>query len=61
VGWVDAEGNGEFAVTIRAAVIDGDRLRLFAGAGIVAGSDPASEVRETGAKLATMSRVTGLP
>lgn len=61
VGWVDASGDGEFAVTIRAAVIDGDRLRLFAGAGIVAGSDPAAEVRETGAKLATMARVTGLP
>ncbi|HWJ67557.1 MAG TPA: isochorismate synthase [Nocardioides sp.] len=61
VGWVDARGDGEFAVTIRAAVVDGPRLRLFAGAGIVAGSDPASEVRETGAKLATMARVTGLP
>ncbi|KRC55072.1 MULTISPECIES: isochorismate synthase MenF [unclassified Nocardioides] len=61
VGWVDADGDGEFAVTIRAAVMDGPRLRLFAGAGIVAGSDPASEVRETGAKLATMARVTGLP
>lgn len=61
VGWVDASGDGEFAITIRAAVIDGARLRLFAGAGIVAGSDPASEVRETGAKLATMARVTGLP
>ncbi|TIC85826.1 isochorismate synthase [Nocardioides sp. GY 10113] len=61
VGWVDGSGDGEFAVTIRAAVIDGERLRLFAGAGIVAGSDPASEVRETGAKLATMARVTGLP
>lgn len=60
VGWVDDKGDGEFAVTIRAAVIDGDRLRLFAGAGIVAGSDPASEVRETGAKLATMARVSGL-
>lgn len=60
VGWVDGNGDGEFAVTIRAAVIDGDRLRLFAGAGIVAGSDPESEVRETGAKLATMARVSGL-
>lgn len=60
VGWVDGNGDGEFAVTIRAAVIDGERLRLFAGAGIVAGSDPASEVRETGAKLATMARVSGL-
>lgn len=61
VGWVDGRGDGEFAVTIRAAVMDGPRLRLFAGAGIVAGSEPASEVRETGAKLATMARVTGLP
>ena len=61
VGWVDASGDGEFAVTIRAAVLDGAHLRLFAGAGIVAGSDPESEVRETGAKLATMARVTGLP
>ncbi|WGY00991.1 isochorismate synthase [Nocardioides sp. QY071] len=61
VGWVDRHGDGEFAITIRAAVMDGPRLRLFAGAGIVAGSDPASEVRETGAKLATMARVTGLP
>lgn len=61
VGWVDGRGDGEFAITIRAAVMDGARLRLFAGAGIVAGSDPASEVRETGAKLATMARVTGLP
>lgn len=60
VGWVDGNGDGEFAVTIRSAVIDGDRLRLFAGAGIVAGSDPALEVIETGAKLATMGRVTGL-
>ncbi len=50
VGWVDGSGDGEFAITIRAAVMDGPRLRLFAGAGIVAGSDPASEVRETGAK-----------
>lgn len=61
VGWVDGDGDGEFAITIRAAVMDGPRLRLFAGAGIVAGSDPAAEVRETGAKLATMARVTGLP
>lgn len=59
VGWVDANGDGEFAITIRAAVMDGVRLRLFAGAGIVAGSDPELEVRETGAKLATMARVTG--
>ena len=56
VGWVDGSGDGVFAITIRAAVIDGARMRLFAGAGIVAGSDPDSEVRETGAKLETMTK-----
>lgn len=60
VGWVDRTGDGVFAITIRAAVIDGAQMRLFAGAGIVAGSDPDSEVRETGAKLETMTRVAGL-
>ena len=60
VGWVDGSGDGVFAITIRAAVIDGARMRLFAGAGIVAGSDPDSEVRETGAKLETMTKVAGL-
>lgn len=61
VGWVDADGDGEFAITIRSALLDGARLRLFAGAGIVAGSVPESEVAETGAKLATMAKVVGLP
>lgn len=60
VGWVDADGDGEFAVAIRAGVLDGDHLRLYAGAGIVAGSDPEAEVRETGAKLATMMKAVGL-
>lgn len=60
VGWVDAAGDGEFAVAIRAGVLDGGHLRLFAGAGIVAGSDPAAEVDETGAKLATMMKAVGL-
>lgn len=60
VGWVDAAGDGEFAVAIRAGVLDGAHLRLYAGAGIVAGSDPEAEVRETGAKLATMMKAVGL-
>ncbi len=60
VGWVDAAGDGEFAVAIRAGVLDGDHLRLYAGAGIVAGSDPEAEVHETGAKLATMMKAVGL-
>ncbi|MFT3875164.1 MAG: isochorismate synthase [Propioniciclava sp.] len=60
VGWVDGSGDGEFAVAIRSGVLHGARLRLFAGAGIVAGSEPDAEVRETGAKLATMARAVGL-
>lgn len=59
-GWVDARGDGDFAVTIRAGVIDGARISLFAGAGIVAGSDPELEARETEAKLGTMLSALGL-
>ena len=60
VGWVDGDGDGEFALTLRSGLLHRDRLRLFAGAGIVAGSRPADEVRETGAKLGTMARAVGL-
>jgi menaquinone-specific isochorismate synthase len=51
IGWVDTEGNGEFAVGIRSAVLKGNQARLFAGAGIVAGSDPERELNEVGMKL----------
>jgi menaquinone-specific isochorismate synthase len=51
VGWVDAAGNGEWAVGIRCAEIDADRARLFAGVGVVADSDPAAELAETQAKF----------
>lgn len=54
VGWVDAAGNGTWAVTIRCAEIDGSRARLYAGGGIVAGSDPDAELAETQAKLQAM-------
>ena len=60
VGWVDANGDGSYAVGIRAGLLSGRRLRLFAGAGIVADSDPESELRETEAKLATMLGGLGL-
>ncbi|MFO6451387.1 MULTISPECIES: isochorismate synthase MenF [unclassified Aeromicrobium] len=60
VGWMDGRGDGELAVTIRAGVLAGERLRLFAGAGIVDGSDPRAEAEETAAKLGTMSRAVGL-
>ena len=54
VGWVDAHGDGEWAVALRCAHIDGNRARLFTGAGIVAGSDPSAEWAETQSKLEPM-------
>ncbi len=51
VGWVDAAGNGAFAVGIRSATIDGSTARLFAGVGVVADSDPDAELAETRAKF----------
>src|SRR3954452_2030987 len=51
VGWVDAHGDGEFAIALRCAQIDGARARVWAGAGIVAESDPQAEVAETTVKL----------
>ena len=56
VGWVDARGDGEWIVALRGAVIDGSRATLHAGAGIVAGSVPEDEWRETEAKLEPMLR-----
>jgi menaquinone-specific isochorismate synthase len=56
VGWVDADGNGTWAVAIRCAELSGDRrqARLFAGGGIVAESDPHAELAETQAKFQAM-------
>jgi isochorismate synthase len=54
VGWVDADGNGTWAVAIRCAEIRGRSARLFAGVGVVAGSDPDAELAETQAKLQAM-------
>lgn len=51
IGWVDTQGNGEFAVGIRSALLKGNAARLFAGAGIVAGSDPEKELSEVQLKL----------
>jgi menaquinone-specific isochorismate synthase len=52
VGWIDARGNGEWGIALRCAEVDGHRARLFAGCGIVAGSDPATELAEAQAKFA---------
>jgi len=51
VGWCDLDGNGELRVALRTALVDSDRVQLFAGAGIVADSDPEDELTETGVKL----------
>lgn len=51
VGWMDANGDGEFALALRCAQLDGATARLWAGNGIVADSDPDAEVAETTAKL----------
>lgn len=51
VGWVDAAGGGELRVALRSALLRGNEATLFAGAGIVAGSDPDGELRETQLKL----------
>lgn len=60
VGWCDEEGNGEWVVTLRCAQVQGRQVRLFAGAGVVAESDPASELAETEAKFRTMLQALGL-
>ena len=60
VGWFDAAGDGEFAVAIRSGLLAGATATLFAGAGIVAASDPAAELAETELKLRALSDALGL-
>lgn len=54
VGWVDATGDGEWAIALRCGRLDGPNARLFAGCGIVADSDPEAELAESNAKLVPM-------
>lgn len=61
VGWCDAAGDGAWHVAIRCAEIAGAEARLFAGAGIVPGSDPWAEAAETGAKFGAMMTALGIP
>ena len=52
VGWVDAAGNATWAIALRGAEVAANgTIRAFAGAGIVEGSDPAAELRETEIKF----------
>ena len=54
VGWIDAAGDGELGIALRCGQINGDSIRIFAGCGIVAGSDPVKELAESEAKLVPM-------
>ncbi len=51
VGWVDARGNGEWGIALRCGLVAGRNARLFAGCGIVAGSNPPAEVAEAQTKF----------
>jgi menaquinone-specific isochorismate synthase len=54
VGWVDARGDGELGIALRSGQIDKNQIRIFAGCGIVSGSNPDVEVAESLAKFAAM-------
>ena len=54
LGWINSSGEGEFFVGLRSALIDGPAARLYAGAGIMAGSDPVKEKAETELKFNAM-------
>ncbi|HWB68504.1 MAG TPA: isochorismate synthase [Solirubrobacterales bacterium] len=54
VGWMDATEDGEFCVALRSALLRDREARLYAGVGVVAGSDPAAELEETEIKLGAL-------
>ena len=60
LGWVDLQGNGELVVGIRSALIEGERARLYAGAGIVADSNPVQELAEIRLKLHALAQALAL-
>ena len=59
IGWIDYEGNCEFIVGIRSALIENNQARLYAGAGIVAGSDPYKELAEIELKFQVLLKALG--
>jgi salicylate biosynthesis isochorismate synthase/menaquinone-specific isochorismate synthase len=59
VGWMDGSGDGEFCVALRSALLRDREARLFAGVGVVADSDPASELAETEMKLGALLPLIG--
>ncbi|MHB1628300.1 MAG: chorismate-binding protein, partial [Bacilli bacterium] len=59
LGWIEGEGDGMFVVTLRSALLDERGADLFAGAGIVEGSEPLDEWRETEWKMRPMRVALG--
>jgi menaquinone-specific isochorismate synthase len=59
VGWIDARGDGELGIALRCGQIENQEIRLFAGCGIVAGSNPQRELAESQAKFAPMLNALG--
>ena len=54
IGWIDSTGGGQFAIALRCGQIHAERMTLYTGAGLVAGSEPEAEFDETRLKLAPM-------
>lgn len=54
IGWIGSDGDGDVAIALRCALLRGSTARLFAGAGVVAGSDAQSELEETRLKFGPM-------
>ena len=54
VGWIDASGDGELGIALRTGQISGKEIRIYAGCGIVAGSNPEKELQESAAKMIPM-------
>ena len=59
VGWMDARGDGEWGIALRSAAVEDDGIRLFAGCGIVADSDPEAELAEAQAKFVPVRDALG--
>ncbi len=57
VGWADLNGDGEFCVALRCALLGENVARCYAGVGVVSGSDAAAELAETEVKLAALQPV----
>ena len=54
VGWIDASGDGELGIALRSGQITDNSIRIFAGCGIVSGSNPERELDESSAKMLAM-------